>query len=316
MSNLLARIRGGLYGVAVGDALGATVEFVDAADIRRRWGELREIVGGGWLQLSPGEWTDDTEMTLALAEGILADPGDPLPHVGERFLQWAATNPPDIGVTIGAVLRRIAQSGFAPREWHRAAREAHAELQGKSAGNGALMRTLPVGLAYTDADRVHRVAVELARMTHWDQRAGFTRAIASLMAYAMLRRGLAADHALEFAVANLRPHVPAETLEELVGRARRRDWEPLIPSGFTVHSLHCALWALLESSSFEDAVVRAVNLGGDADTIGAIAGGLAGVRWGFDGIPERWLAALSPAQRERLDGVAQRLGALATGGSA
>ena len=313
MSELLARIRGGLYGVAVGDALGATLEFVDRAEVGRRWGELREIVGGGWLGLAPGEWTDDTEMTLAVAEGILDDPDDPLPHVGERFLRWKATNPPDIGVTIAAVLRRMERGDLGPREWHRAARAAHEELRGMSAGNGALMRTLPVGLAYGDPARVSSTAFELARMTHWDERAGRSCAIASLMAFSMLRTGLRPAEALEWASGRVAAEAPPEAVEELTGRARRREWEPLRPSGFTVDSLHCALWALLESNSFEEAVVRAVNLGGDADTIGAIAGGLAGVHWGFDAIPKRWVDAFTAAQRERLDQAAARLASLAAG---
>lgn len=308
---LESRIRGGLYGVAVGDALGATLEFETAESIRARWGELREIVGGGWLDLPPGAWTDDTEMTLALAEGILDDPADPLPHVGRRFLAWMESGPPDIGNTVRAVLRLMARGAFSPREWHRAAEQVHRELRGMTAGNGALMRTLPVGLAYRDPQDVMARAEELARMTHWDPRAAHSCMLASLTAFGMARSGATPADALAWAAELLASRVGDAAVEELTGPALRRSWGELRPSGFTVESLHCALWGLLEAPDFEEAVVWVANLGGDADTNAAIAGGLAGVRWGFEAIPKRWVNALSPEQRGRLDRVAEGLLALA-----
>lgn len=293
--------------MAVGDALGATLEFETAESIRARWGELREIVGGGWLDLPPGAWTDDTEMTLALAEGILDDPADPLPHVGRRFLAWMESGPPDIGNTVRAVLRLMAQGEFSPREWHRAAKRVHRELHGMSAGNGALMRTLPVGLAYRDPEEVMAKAELLARMTHWDPRAAHSCMLASLVAFAMAWRDAPPGEALAWAADVLSSRVGEVAVEELAGLALRRSWGELTPSGFTVESLECALWGLLEAPDFEEAVVRVANLGGDADTIAAITGGLAGVRWGFEAIPKRWVHALSPGQRGRLDRVAEGL---------
>ena len=133
-----------------------------------------------------------------------------------------------------------------------------------SAGNGALMRTLPVGIAYKNPLNVYQWAISIAKMTHWDIRAGLTCAVYSL------------------AVRNILDG----TLDQYLALTKA---------------------AKVEGKDFEDAVVRAVNLGGDADTIGAIAGGLAGVYWGYGAIPDRWLEKFTPEQRTRLDRAAEGL---------
>ncbi|SMB97994.1 ADP-ribosyl-[dinitrogen reductase] hydrolase [Thermanaeromonas toyohensis ToBE] len=309
--NLLSledRVRGGLYGVAVGDALGATVEFINRDEIRRYYGVLRDIVGGGWLNLRPGEWTDDTEMTLAVAEGIIADPEDPVPHIGQAFLRWRATNPPDIGNTVSTVFRILDRDNL--NQWHIAAERAHRELGGMSAGNGALMRTLPVGIAYTEPRNVYRWAIIIARMTHWDIRAGLTCAVYSLAVRNILDGALDKYIALAEAAKaarELTKEVYQGSLSEIIDAPINRDGSNLKPTGYTVDSFRCAIWAFIEAEGFEDAVVRAVNLGGDADTIGAIAGGLAGVYWGFDAIPSRWLEKFTSEQKARLDRAAEGL---------
>ena len=94
---LYSKIRGGLWGVAIGDALGATLEHRWRDEIKAKYGQLREIVGGGWLDLKPGQWTDDAEMTLAVAEGIIEYPKLPVEPIGDRFLKWYRKGPIDIG---------------------------------------------------------------------------------------------------------------------------------------------------------------------------------------------------------------------------
>jgi ADP-ribosyl-[dinitrogen reductase] hydrolase len=303
------RIRGGLYGVAVGDSLGATVEFMSRDQIRQKYGVLRDIVGGGWLNLRPGEWTDDTEMTLAVAEGIIADPEDPVPHIGQAFIRWRDTNPPDIGNTIRTVFHIWDRDNLTHEQWHVAAERAHREMGGMSAGNGALMRTLPVGIAYRLIPDVYRLAVNIARMTHWDMKAGATCAIYS-MAVRNIFNGVK-DRFLvfDFSIRTVREITgrAIEGLQEIEQYVIKKDGSNLKPTGYTVDSLICAAWAFIESGSFEETVVNAVNLGGDADTIGAIAGGLAGVYWGYGAIPERWLEKFTPEQRARLDRVAESL---------
>ncbi|RAK20382.1 ADP-ribosylglycohydrolase [Anoxybacillus vitaminiphilus] len=91
---MLDRIKGGLFGVAIGDALGATTEFMSAEEIRGTYGKVTDIIGGGWLDLLPGEVTDDTAMTIAVAKGIIRNKENPIAAIGEEFLKWYKTNPP------------------------------------------------------------------------------------------------------------------------------------------------------------------------------------------------------------------------------
>lgn len=301
------KIRGGLYGVAVGDALGATLEFMDEHQIKQEYGQLRDIIGGGWLNLSPGEWTDDTEMTLAVAEGILADPYEPAFHIGDRFLEWLKTNPPDVGNTISATHMEYLKIN----DWHKAAKAIH-DRGMRTAGNGALMRTLPVAYMYKDPVDIYIMSMTTAKLTHWDHEAGL-----SCFLYCLLAREFINGTSDKFrAWANakdlfLKTTVPKhlDVAKTLVGKKLGgiETWpeERLNPTGYTVDSLACALWHFFHGENFEDAIVGAVNLGGDADTIGAITGGLAGVYWGYESIPGRWLATFSVKQVERLDKVAE-----------
>ena len=281
--------RGALYGVAVADALGATLEFMSAAEIARRYGTLRDIVGGGWLALRPGQVTDDTEMTLAVAEGIAEQPDAPVEAVGRRFIEWLDTQPRDVGRTCAVALNYARRRG-----WADAARFAHDNLGGRSAGNGSLMRSAYPGLWYADRAQALRVAVELSRMTHYDPLASEACELYTAAIWDMARGGVPARQALKAAFGGTRYQAA------LAGQAR------LDPTGFVVDTLNCALDAVARTSSLEDAIVRAVNLGGDADTVGAVAGGLAGAMYGYDSIPTRWREALDVRIRARLDAAAER----------
>lgn len=281
--------RGALYGVAVADALGATLEFMSAAEIARRYGTLRDIVGGGWLALRPGQVTDDTEMTLAVAEGIAEQPDAPVEAVGRRFIEWLDTQPRDVGRTCAIALKYARRRG-----WADAARFAHGNLGGRSAGNGSLMRSAYPGLWYADRAQALRVAVELSRMTHYDPLASEACKLYTAAIWDMARGGVPARQALKAAFGGTRYQAA------LAGQAR------LDPTGFVVDTLNCALDAVARTSSLEDAIVRAVNLGGDADTVGAVAGGLAGAMYGYDSIPTRWREALDVRIRARLDAAAER----------
>lgn len=305
MTTLADRIRGGLYGVAVGDALGATLEFMTKEQIQARYGGggLRDIVGGGWLGLRPGEWTDDTEMTLAVAEGVIAAPDNPVPRIGEGFLRWRDSNPPDIGATIRAAFHAYDRL----QDWYQAAKEVD-ELSGLTAGNGALMRTLPLAFAYSNALKLYTQCMEVARMTHWDPEAGLTCFVYCLTVQGLCRWLSFAEAYKKALVAlwNILP--PGEKKDTVSSHLVQKigdviDWpeERLRPTGYTVDTLACALWCVANTDSFEEAVIKAVNLGGDADTVGAVTGGLAGVMYGFDTIPVRWRDVFDAKQRERLD---------------
>ena len=285
------RIRGALYGVAVGDALGAPLEFMTSEEILAKYGApVREMVGGGWLSVVPGEVTDDTQMTLAVAEGITARPENPIPDIGRRFIAWHDSRPKDIGNTCRIAIqtaKRIIVSGVDETEaWQRAGEEVAAQRNGQNAGNGALMRTVYPALYYSK-DEAREKAVAIGAMTHRND---------SSDKYCSLYVDLIAD-ALDD------PEKAMQTVRQIAA-----DMKELPPTGWVVGSFTCAVKAIAQNESFEDAIVQAVNLGGDADTIGAIAGGLAGAIYGCAAIPARWKNCLADAVRADLDRLAEMAG--------
>lgn len=283
--SLLDKIKGGLFGVAAGDALGGTTEFMSAAQVKATYGFLTEIIGGGVWGLVPGEVTDDTMMTLCVVEGILENPAEPMGTIGHRFREWYAGGPKDVGNIIRQVLERYEGN------WYEAAFVAHLDL-GQSAGNGSLMRCLPAALAYTSLDQVEQVSRLQSRMTHYDERCDEACILYNRMAWRLLQGEELKEVVLQ---------VVAGT-DYAVGLGT----EPLCsPSGFVVDTFRWVLFLLLDSASFAETIQRAANLGGDSDTIGAIAGGLAGVYYGYAAIPAEYQEAI--LIKDRLSAAAEAL---------
>lgn len=308
-----SRLRGALLALACGDALGAPVEFTDAPSIRGRHGTLRDMVGGGRFGWAPGEWTDDTGMALAVAEGILERPEDPVEAVGRRFLEWRRTAK-DVGATIAAALSGYRGDWTAASSWTPQARA------GKAAGNGSLMRTLPVALRY-GGDEMLRVSARISAMTHWDPQAEVCCAVYCLWIRQLLANGdiavswqVAVDAGERAAARGRRAEdtpgpspLPADfwPLLRRIPELNHRDLQPTGYAGYVVHCLEAAVWHCLHADSLEEALVGCVNLGGETDTIAAVAGGAAGAHWGAGAIPVRWLDALH--ERERIEAIAARL---------
>lgn len=278
---MINRHEGAMLGVAVGDALGAPLEFMSAKEIRRKHGTVREMLGGGWLSVEPGEVTDDTQMTLAVAEGIAADGDNPYQMVGANFLRWFRTHPKDVGGCCAAVLSRMSRSDTLHlADWHKAAESHDKASNGGTAGNGALMRAVYPALYY-QPDKAQEVAANIAQMTHWHGHSTktvqrYTDAINTIVNSDMTVQE--ARETAERMMADVREMLPDGQVE---------------PTGYCVSSLICAMNAIRDTDSFEDALVAAVNLGGDADTIGAITGGLAGAIYGASEIPLRWVNRLA-----------------------
>lgn len=182
-----------------------------------------------------------------------------------------------------------------------------------TAGNGALMRTLPLAFAYPDPAELYMWCMEIARMTHWDPEAGLTCFLYCHMVQGLLE-GKELPEAYGGALAALKREAPpgevGRVASLLAGKlAGVLNWpeKRLRPSGYTVDTLACALWCAAHAKSFEEAVVKAVNLGGDADTTGAVAGGLAGVMYGYGAIPRGWLDKFNDDQQARLDAAVEGL---------
>lgn len=294
-------IKGALYGVAVGDALGAPLEFMTAGQIANQHGEVTEMIGGGWLRVKPGEVTDDTQMTLAVAEGIIEEPGNPIEAIGERFIAWARSGPKDIGGTCSRSINGAAAGGArrpTEDEWFRASKDTAKANGRRSGGNGALMRTVYPGLYYQSRLIAVETAAAIAQMTHWDEESNEACEIYTDMIYliteAVNKHGAAADKA----------QIVKETLHgtryEIYPDAK--ETEELNPTGYVVDSMKCAMAAAFWNvESFERAVIDAANMGGDADTIAAITGGIAGAYYGYEAIPKRWIETLDPETRAQLD---------------
>jgi ADP-ribosyl-[dinitrogen reductase] hydrolase len=289
---LFDRARGVMLGLAVGDALGAALEWSHPEQIERRFGgPLRDMVASPAWEL--GEWTDDTAMAIELAES-LADRGDyDEDDLLARYVVWARSGPKDIGVTVSKALARART----PDDARAAAARWHESSGGKSAGNGSLMRTAPISIRYRrNLGEMARVALAEAALTHHDPLAGdacvlFNQTLAAYLNGSRPKPSptVAGQAALEA------PDMARDDLLELVQRQ----------IGFVLTTLRVAFWATSGAESFEEAVVTAANLGGDADTNAAVTGALAGARFGAEAIPQRWLEPLH--RRDHIGGLAMRL---------
>ncbi len=272
------RLRGCAVGAVVGDALGMPLEFGPRQPAARL---VRDMQPG---RLPAGTFTDDTEMALALAEGLLACcPLDPDGLAG-RFVAWYRTGPDDVGIHTADVLSRVA----AGEPWQQAV-EAVQRRRPDSAGNGSVMRCWPVALAHwDDPERLLTDSRLQSRVTHPHPECEAGSAFVNASIYFLLR-GMppteAVAQALELAA------VPS-ALRAVVEGAPARSRQELKNSGWVRHTLESAVWGLLTTASFEDAVVQVVNLGADADTAGAVAGALAGAAYGLAAVPSRWQQAL------------------------
>jgi len=279
------RALGAFLGLATGDALGGPVEFMLPHEIRAAHkGRLTEMTGGGWLRLKPGQVTDDTQMALAVGGALVAAGGWDLRGVAESFVAWLRSRPIDVGNACRRGIRRYMQDG-----------SLAAPESGEDGGNGALMRQLPVALGTppdatgSDDAEFARRAVAQARITHGHVFSDEANVALGRMTRLLLSGGTRADCR---AVADaLVARFPAFKFSPWPGRT----------SGYVVDTMQTVLDVFFAANSFEECVVEAVNRGGDADTIGALTGQLAGAFWGADAIPERWLRRLDPAVRVQIE---------------
>ncbi|WP_366924709.1 ADP-ribosylglycohydrolase family protein [Metallumcola ferriviriculae] len=303
------RVAGGMFGVALGDALGATLEFMSAEEVKQNYGIHREIIGGGWLDLKPGEFTDDTEMTLSVAEGIVAAPDNPVGQIGKGFIDWFNTGPKDVGNTI-----RTSLSNYVILDnWDEASKHTAKSLDGKTAGNGALMRTLPISFAYYgDPEKIADRSRRICRMTHWDMIAEMAGVFYNILATCLMQeeKQAAWDKSWDWFAAYLYQEADVATVKLLADLKDLRRWEftDLRASGFVYDTLVSALWCFYNTDTAEEAIINAVNLGDDADTVGAVTGGLAGVYYGYQALPQRWLRVVK--QKDRIEQVSRNLHAL------
>ena len=306
-----SRFRGCLLGLAVGDAIGTTVEFMSPGSFP----PLTDMVGGGKFNLAPGEWTDDTSMALCLAESLVEKKAfDPIDQLA-RYVRWYRTGYLssngrcfDIGITTCNALHRFEQTGDpfpGPTAAH-------------TAGCGSLMRLAPVPMFY--AGRVE-LAVEksadASRVTHGNRKpVDACRYFTVILVGALngqskeaLLSPVAKQVLLKLNQATLLSDLELSIAEVASGSYKHKMPPDIQGSGYVVRGMEAALWAFHRTSSFVEGCLMAANLGDDADTTAAIYGQLAGAYYGEDGIPAQWLSRL--AQVDLITGLADRLWELA-----
>ncbi len=258
-----------LLGVAIGDALGATVEFMTASEIKQTYGVLRDIRGGGWLRLAPGQVTDDTQMTLCIARSIDKSGWSPR-DIANRFADWLRSRPLDVGNTCRRGIRRYMHFD---------------SLSGPpcddDAGNGAVMRMAPVAIASLgDSSLLKTWAIQQAHITHHHPLSDAACIhVGTLLHLAYL--GRSRESMRQYTQHSI-SQVPA------FGYLNYRG----LCTAYVVDTMQTVLYHFFRARSFEDCVVNTVNQGGDADTSGAIVGAIAGAYFGLEEIPQRWIKKL------------------------
>lgn len=275
---VLNKALGAYLGFACGDALGATVEFMTPKQIQKRHGVHRDMIGGGWLNLEAGQVTDDTQMSLALGQAIIDHQGWNIRAVADNFVAWLESEPPDIGNTCRRGITRYRDNG-----------ELFGLPRADDAGNGACMRNLPVVLATLNRpDYFSEWSLQQSRITHHNP----------LSDAATLTLGRIVNRLLNGQDTDACQQ-EAELLISQYGEFAYSPY-PGKASGYIVDTVQTVLHYLFSTDSFESCLIATVNQGGDADTTGALAGMLAGAKYGIEQIPEHWLTRLDQQVVEQI----------------
>ncbi len=272
------RAVGALLGLAVGNAVGTTLEFKPRSSVK----PIADMVGGGPFGLKPGQWTDDTSMALCLGRSLLERRGFDAGDQMRKYVAWRDTGYLsstgaffDIGNATNAALSRFQRTG----------NPIAGSVDPGSAGNGSIMRLAPVPiLCHADLEMATRLAVESSRTTHG---APECLEACAFLSRALVRavRGAPKEGVL---FGDDRPYHEASVRAIAAGQYRALAVNQIRGTGYVIDCLSAALWCFMRADSYEAAVLQAANLGDDADTTAAVCGQLAGAFFGRDGIPVRW----------------------------
>lgn len=288
------KIIGSFVGLAVGDAIGTTLEF----EGRDQKEELKDMIGGGVFQLNPGQWTDDTSMALCLSKSLL-EKGFDLKDQLEKYLLWrnqgyCSSNGKcfDIGMTVVEALNNYVRTG----------NELSGSTDEYSAGNGSIMRLTPVVIYYSaEEDKDNPLFFNLldksklsSKTTHQHPSAVDACALLAII----LNRGFYntnKNNILNFTENMLKEyHINDESVRKIaLGSYKSKKRSEIKSSGYVIHSLEAALWAFYNTDNFNDGVLLAANLAGDADTIAAIYGQIAGSFYGVSSIRKDWVRKIT-----------------------
>lgn len=279
MKQNLDRFRGCLLGLAVGDAVGTTVEFKP----RGSFPPVTDMVGGGPFSLQPGQWTDDTSMALCLATSLITKKGfDPADQM-DRYWDWykngylsSTGRCFDIGNTVR----------YGLEHYQRTSQPFSGSDSPNSAGNGSLMRLAPIPMYYfSDLENIIHFARESSRTTH-----GTLECIEACQLFAEMLYFALAGQSKDQILFDTKFQVFAPKINDIVnGSYSQKSITQIRGTGYVAESLEAALWCFYQTDTFETAILQAANLGDDADTTAAICGQIAGAYYGESGIPAKWL---------------------------
>jgi ADP-ribosylglycohydrolase len=305
------KIKSVLFGVAIGDALGVPVEFKSRENIRKN--PVLDMIGYGTYNLPPGTFSDDSSLTFCLAEALTST--FDLANIAQNFVKWLYNNywtsrgsVFDVGITTRLAIDRIVR-GDSP--------DLAGSIDSTSNGNGSLMRIAPLLFYLLDKPINERFEItkQVSSITH-----GHIRSIIACFYYLEFARQLAEQRDKFEIYSNLKTEVsdylnlisihPKEIklfdciLKHNIHTVSE---DKIYSSGYVLHTLEASIWCLLTTDNYKDTVLKAVNLGDDSDTTGAVTGGLAGLIYGFDSIPTEWIEQL--AKQEEIDDLAERMSA-------
>ncbi|KPH11826.1 ADP-ribosylglycohydrolase family protein [Chryseobacterium sp. ERMR1:04] len=290
-------VKAGIFGVCIGDALGVPVEFKERDYLKRF--PVTEMLGFMSWNQPKGTWSDDSSLTLCLAEELTK--GYDLEKIGESFVKWnkyghwtAHGRLFDIGGTTRHSIARLIKGESA---------KFSGNIFEEDNGNGSLMRILPLAFYLVNEENIenlYRTVKEVSSVTHGHFRSVFACFIYVIFAIQLIKekdKKEAYNHVQKIALeyAEIQGFNPKEI--ELFQRILKNDISSfheneIKSSGYVLHSLEASLWCFLNSKSYSEAVLKAVNLGEDTDTTGAITGGIVGIYYGFNNIPEEWVSDL------------------------
>lgn len=298
-----------LFGVAVGDALGVPVEFKSRETIKEN--PVTDMIGYGTYNLPAGTWSDDSSLTFCLAEALTQE--FDLKQIGQNFVKWHQEN-------YWTPLGHVFDIGYATRiAISRLARGEKPELSGGTAesdnGNGSLMRILPLLFHIADKPIFTRFEIikNVSSITH-----GHIRSVISCFYYLEFALQLLMGQNKFEIYSNLQHEISnhlssnainadeiAEFHRLLEGDISKLEEHEINSSGYVLHTLEASIWCLMTTESYKAAVLKAINLGHDTDTTGAVTGGLAGLLYGFENIPKEWVMQI--ARKDDIEDLSKRL---------
>jgi ADP-ribosylglycohydrolase len=303
-------VKAGIFGVCVGDALGVPVEFKNRETLKQfPVTKMQEF--GSWNQ-PKGTWSDDSSLTLCLVEELTK--GYDLEKIGESFVKWvkyghwtAHGRLFDIGGTTRHSIARLIKGESA---------RFSGNIFEEDNGNGSLMRILPLAFYLKNEENIEKVyqtVKEVSSITHGHFRSVFACFLYVIFAIELIKgkdKKEAYNHiqnaALKFAESQGFNPKEIQLFERILKNdISKYDEDTISSSGYVLHSLEASLWCFLNSESYSEAVLKAVNLGEDTDTTGAITGGISGVYYGFENIPEEWVSEL--VRRDDIEKLCKKL---------